>query len=406
MLKPHHRMYLAGFVLDAAAMVTMTVLPFFVFRQLGGGVAMSGIIGAAYMMAYALTALVSSGFVSRADNGLHWAIGGVLLATVSFCLIPAFRQPVVCGTLAAVTCVGNAFVWPALHSWIGAEPDLKKRSHRMGRFNVAWSAGFAVSALVAGALCDLNYLYPFVLLFVLNAIGIALLFSLPHERAHFGQPTSAALEARAGHDRASDVHLYTAWFANFATVAFVAVTRTVFPKRIVELVDAGQLRLLFEAEPAQFLTTAAATKYSWLSFALTGTCAAVFLVLSRTHRWRHRFSYLAAIQAASAAAFWVLSDTRSLVVMMACFVVLGINNGLTFFAAVYYSVANPEHKHGRAAINEAAVGFGAFTGSMAFGLLAARYGMAFPFRYAPLLVAAALAVQVGLLRYGARRHAQ
>jgi len=396
-------MYLAAFLVDAAAMVGMTATPFFVFNQLGGGAAMSGLFGAVSAAGYAGMCLVSSRFVSRTQHGLRWAYFGLIVYTTLTCLMPVFRQPLVCGALAGVATMGMAFVWPALHSWIGGETDLARRGRRMARFNVAWCSGFALSTLFAGPLYDLDYRYPFVLLFGLSAAALALLRSLPHETDHFGVATEAMLQARAGHDRASEVHLYAAWFANLVATALAAVTRTVYPKRIDELVAAGELRLLFEAEPAAILTAGAATKYSWLAFGLTGSCALVFLVLGHTRGWHHRFTYLVLTQAASAAAFWTLAGTKSLAVMLACFVVVGVNNGLAFFAAVYYSLADPARKHRRAAVNEAAVGVGAFSGSAAFGLLAGRYGLGVPFRYAPLLVVAAVGVQLLLLRHGAQR---
>ena len=403
MFAAQRRMYLAAFLVDAAVMVAMTATPFFVFNQLGGGAAMSGLFGAVSAAGYACMCLVSSRFVSRAKHGLRWAYFGLTLYTVLICLMPVFRRPVVCGALAGGANVGMAFVWPALHSWIGAETDLARRGRRMARFNVAWSFGFAVSALCAGPLYDLDYRYPFVLLFALSAAALALLWSLPREVDHFGEATEEMLLARADHDRASEVHLYAAWFANLVGMALAAATRTVYPKRIDELVAAGRLRLLFESDPLQILTGGAATKYSWLAFVLAGACTLMFLVLGRTRRWQHRFRYVLGLQAASGLAFWTLANTESLVVMLACFAVVGANNGLAFFAAVYYSVADPSRKHRRTAVNEAAVGVGAFSGSIAFGLLAKRYGLAMPFRYAPLLIAAAIAIQFLLLRYGTQR---
>jgi len=403
MFAAQRRMYLAAFLVDAAVMVAMTATPFFVFNQLGGGAAMSGLFGAVSAAGYACMCLVSSRFVSRAKHGLRWAYFGLTVYTVLICLMPVFRRPVVCGALAGGANVGMAFVWPALHSWIGAETDLARRGRRMARFNVAWSFGFAVSALCAGPLYDLDYRYPFVLLFALSAAALALLWSLPREVDHFGEATEEMLLARADHDRASEVHLYAAWFANMLAMALAAATRTVYPKRIDELVATDQLRLLFESEPARVLTAGTATKYSWLAFALAGSCALMFLLLGHTRGWQHRFRYLVWTQAASGLAFWALANTTSLVVMLACFAVVGANNGLAFFAAVYYSLADPARKHRRAAVNEAAVGVGAFSGSVAFGLLAKRYGLGMPFRYAPLLIAAALAIQFLLLRYGAQR---
>ncbi len=403
MLKPHRRIYLAAFLLDAAVMVGVTVLPFYVFNQLGGGAAMSGAFGAAFAAAYATTALLSSSVVSRAKHGINWAIMGATGFTVTFSLLPFFRVPLLCGGLVALSNFWCAFAWPAMHSWIGSDPDLRRRGRRMARFNMSWSFGFAVSTLLGGMLYDADYRYPFVLLVALGMGAVLLLKSLPHEADYFGKADEQVLRARVTHDRASEAHLYAAWASGLLIVVLVGASRSVFPKRIEELVAAGELRLLFEPVAPVFLNANAATRYSWLSFALTGTCALMFLVLGRTERWRHRFHYLAGLQLASAGAFWLLSSTHSFVLMLLCFVVVGATNGLAFFSAVYYSMANPALKHRRAAINEGAVGTGGFIGSIVCGLLASRYGIAMPFRWTPLFVVAGVAVQMGLLAYGLRR---
>jgi MFS family permease len=276
----------------------------------------------------------------------------------------------------------------------------------MALFNVSWSFGFAVSPLVAGPLYDYDYRWPFVLLFVVAALTIALLRSLPHEKEYFAPATEEVLVARADHDQASEAYLYAGWCAALVGSVLATVTRNVYPKRIDELVAAGQLRVLFEAEPFELLTRAAATKYSWLAFALALTAAISFLILGRTRRWQHNFQYLVGLQVAGAAAFWVLGNTRSLVIMTSCFIVTGALAGVSFFTGVYYSMVDPAHKHRRAAINEGAVGAGGFAGSMAFGYLAERFDLATPFHYTPVFIALALGVQLLLLRHGrGGRHA-
>ena len=89
--------------------------------------------------------------------------------------------------------------------------------------------------------------------------------------------------------------------------------------------------------------------------------------------------------------------------MLLCFAMVGVNGGVCFFAAVYYSLALPARKHQRAAINETMVGGGSFMGSLGFGLLAGWFGLSMPFRWTPLLVVAGIGLQLLLLRYGMRR---
>jgi len=373
-------------------MAAMTATPFFVYNELGRGAAASGAFGAAQMAAYAAMCIVSSRFVERARNGLDWALLGLTVFAVSYTSVPFFRHVWVCGALSAAAVMAMALVWPALHSWVGAEPDLKRRAYHMGWFNISWSFGFALSPLLAGPLYDWDYRLPFLLLLCLCVAAAALIKSLPHEKVFFKAASVEMLEARRAHDRASEVHLYAAWCATFVINVLAGVTRSVFPRRIDQLVNSGGLRLLFEEQAPAFLTSGSATRYGWLAVVLSFTTAAAFMVWGRTTSWRHRFPLLLWLQAASAGAFWALGHTQSLIIMALCFLVLGAAIGVTFFASMYYGTADPAKKHGRAAVNEGLVGSGGAIGSMVFGYLVGRYGFAHAFNYTPVLVAGALAV--------------
>jgi len=385
-------------------MISIVVLPFYIYSQIGGDAAMSGIFGASQAAAYALLCLVSVKFVSRARNGLNWALLGVSIFAVSSILIPAFRGAIVCGAVATVSMAAAALFWPALHAWVGSEPDLERRAYHMSWFNISWSFGFAISPLFAGPLYDYDYRVPFFVLFATCIPILILLRSMPREKDHFGVAAPEVIQARAGHDRASEAHLYAAWCATFVGGALGGVTRTVYPKRIDDLVASGQLRILFEGTPASILTSGAATKYSWLAFALALTAAITFLVMGRTRGWQHNFKPLIVLQLAAAAAFWILGNTRSLLVMMGCFVVVGCFASASFFSSVFYGMADPDYKHRRAAINEGAVGLGGFAGSLIFGYLAGRYGLSVPFHYTPAFIAVALVAQILLLKYRANKH--
>ncbi len=400
MLKPPIRICLVGFLLDFAVMIGLTAMPFYVFNHLGGGAAMSGSFGAVQASAYAVTCILAAGLVSRTHNGLTLALMGMLVFTICFSTIPLSKSVLLCGGITVFSFVGMGLIWPALHSWVGAEPDPALRAKYMSWFNLSWSFGFAVSPLFAGPLYDLDYRLPFAVLFVLGMACVLILRTMPHEKTYFAEATPEMMDARAGHDRASEAHLHAAWCATFAANALIGVTRCVYPKRVDDLVAAGQLQLFLEDIPAEFLRHAAATKFSWLAGALALSTAITFIVLGKTSFWRHRFQVLFALQALSAAAFWALGTTRSLAVMMCCFVIVGVTLGVAFFSSAYYSLANPEHKHRRASINEGAVGLGGFVGSILFGYAVQQWGVALPFRLTPLFIALAVALQWALLRRG------
>jgi MFS family permease len=390
-------MYAIGFLTDFGIMSFILAMPFYVFRVLDGGPRMSSAFGAAQGAAYAVVCLVSSGFVLRTKNGLNWAIAGMALSTVFICAFPFARNAWVCGALGTLGIGSLALVWPALHSYVGGEPDRVLRSRRMGGFNIAWSLGFALSPLFAGWLFERDYRLPFAVVFALNTTVLLLLRSLPHERDHHGRETAEALELHAASDRASERFLYASWVATMSANFLVQVTRTVFPRRIEDLVAAGELRFLWEPLSSPVLMRGAAEKFSWLAFSLSLFAAVVFIAMGRRQGWRHRAWLLFALQGGAAVSFWLLGNTRSLAVMALCFVVVGANSGFAFFSSVYYSVANWQQKHRRTAINEGAVGMGGAV-SILFGWLAGKYGIEMPFHYTPVLMGGALLVQAVLLR--------
>ncbi|MBP8128438.1 MAG: MFS transporter [Candidatus Hydrogenedentes bacterium] len=404
MFTPLRRMYLVGFVLDFAIMAGITGTPFFLYDVLHGDERMSGYIGGLQMAAYAFACIAVSGIVSRVRNGLWYAMGGIAVFSLVYAPFPLTRSPIVCGALTVVAFGALAFVWPALHSWVGAEPNPAKRARQLGWFNVAWSFGFAVSPMLAGPLYDLDFRLPFLVLLLLGSVCFALLLSLPHERDLFGPGHDQVSEERAAHDRASEVYLYAAWFATFVVNVLVGVLRTVYPKRIQDLLGSGELCMAAGWPLPGFLHAAPATTYALLASALSLLTAAAFMLLGRSRCWRHDFRLVIWLQAGCAGAFWLLGRTSSLLLMAPCFAVVGAALGVAFFSSVYYSVTDAAHKHRRATINEAAVGMGGFAGSVVFGYVIGRSGnLALPFLCTPLFIAAALFLQRLLIAHGRRR---
>ncbi|MBN2309151.1 MAG: hypothetical protein JXR94_09285, partial [Candidatus Hydrogenedentes bacterium] len=364
---------------------------------------MLGVFGAVPPAAYAVMCLASSRFVSRAENGLNWAVFGACAFIGFYALVPVTRIPVVCCAALTAAIASLALVWPAMHSWIGSDPRPKVRARHMGLFNIAWSTGYAISPLLAGPLCDWDYRLPYVVLCCLAFAVFLIVRSLPHERDYFGSASQELLEERADHDRASEAHLLSAWCGVMVASALNNVVRAIYPQRIADLVAANGLRWFCEAAPADILTYAPATKFSWLASALAATTALSFVVMGRTERWHHRFGYRLGLQVAAAGAMWLLVHTESLVLMMASFTVLGANLGFAFFSGLYYSISNPARKHARAAINEGAIGMGGFAGSIVLGHVAGRYGLVVAFEYAPVFVGAALVLQALLLWHSKAR---
>lgn len=403
MFSPILRICLAAFCADAASMSSFIALPFFIFNQLDGGPGMSGGIQAGQALAYAGLCLVSSPFVSKLRNGLSWAQLGVLWFPAMFCAMLLSRDPWICGAFAILSTPGMALVWPAVHSWVGAEPEPDLRRRHMRWLNISWSLGFAVAPLLAGYAYDMDYRLPFALTAAFGFAAFLLLRSLPHEKDHFGVASEELLETRSRHDRLSRIYLFAGWISVLVGNLFAAVTRSVYSDRFEMLAKQERLRWIVTEIPAAWQQQYTVTAYGVLAFFLSLATAAAFFLLGGTKFWRHSFRWIVGVQAATVLSFWVLSFTESLVLMVLCFAVTGFNAGFAFFTATYYSVSDAEHKHRNAAINEGAVGVGVCIGGLGFGQLAEVYGVTFPFRYALVLLPGIVLFEYGLIRWRRKR---
>ncbi|MFA6243795.1 MAG: MFS transporter [Candidatus Hydrogenedentales bacterium] len=396
---PYRRMYLAAFLLDFSVAIGLTAMPFFIYQRLNGGVALSGTVGAVQMAVYAAGCFLSAGFVSRARNSLNWALLGVGIYALLFALVPWASSPALCIVTASLPFLGLALAWPAMQSWLGREPDPTVRARHIAGFNTATAFGFTFSPLLAGPLYDTDFRLPFAALVALGATVLFLIVSLSRTTTH------TAPGHREGEDSAetepagiSTGLLYASWAATFTANGLFAAMRSVYPMRVNELASSGSLTLFRDFRPALLDAVGPATTYSWLAFLLSLATVVCFAIFGRTRAWRGRFSILFASQLAAAASFLLLSQARSLAMMVLCFVVVGANFGVCFFASLYYSLLHAETRHRRAAINEGALGAGGFAGGIGLGYAAGNVGITEAFQCTPLFVLLAIAVQFLLLR--------
>lgn len=407
MWSPFIRLCMVGFLFDFAIMAAITVMPFYVYHQLGGGAAMSGAFGGIQAAAYALTCLISSRYVQQSRHGLRWAYTGMLLFMA---LVPTLgwnRSPWLCGLQSMAGFGSLALVWPAFYSWLGADPDAPRRQRRLGWFNICWSAGFAVSPLVTGPLYDLDFRLAFVAVFVASLVAFAIVWTLPREQDYFGTQTANSEDTPSGtppdrHTVLSEAYLVAAWMAICLANVLVGGLRNVYPKHFEELFNQGSIRLLFQIPPPAFLSGGAATELSVLFALLSAATSACFLFFGATRFWKHRLWMLIGLELAAAAGLSLLTRTQSLLVMTVIFTCCGAFVGGAFFSSVYYGIADPRHKHRRSAINEGVVGLGGLIGSFGFGALAEWLGMQVALDAALPLTLCCVGIQLWITRRALR----
>ncbi len=377
----------------------LTASPFYIFNVLEGGAGMSGVITGLQWALYAVASIVSARYVGRLSNGLLMGVLGATGFAVLFPLGVLISNPYFYVALTTAGMIFPALFWPAMQSWVGAEPDPAVRTHRLALYNLSWTLGLTCAPFATWLLSPIDYRLPFLATALCAGGAAALAASLPHESRMAAPDAETTRTANRGHTTRSEAHLLSAWLSLvLGSTLFNAVT-AVFSFRMEELVKAGAL-CLFHAGTSAPLTAEPVVYFSILAMIMNGMRAGTSLVMGHSTVWQHRFWVLALFQAAAAVAFWVLSFTMSLAVMAVCCAVVGIAAGVCFFASQSYSVANSVKKHQRVSIHEGMVGLGSLLGAVGFGLLADWRGTPWPFANTPFLIAGGLALEAALLRIG------
>ncbi len=398
MFPAHYRHHLSAFFQDFALSSGFALVPFYIYDHIGGGARMSGSVSAVQSLFYAGACLMvarhAAGFARPMRVAVVGSVGFALLMPMVTLMQTGFQVAMI--TVTALMCL--ALYWPAMQSWLSGEPNSRVRSKRMAHYTVAWSLGLAIGPLFTGWLYDFTDVrYAFGLVAAMTLIAAALAWSLPEviEAHSIGAPVDADLIDLAVCER----HLYPTWIANFASWGMVGAMRGVYPKRVHELVDESSLHALWPGGPFDLTGAKAATVYAVLLLSLYGARAATSYWMGKWHGWHGKYAWVFWSQIGAAAALYGLGVSSSIAVISLCCLLIGFNGGITFFASLYYSVADPARCHGRAAIHESLVGIGGFCAAVVAGEMAERLGSGEPFRYAPIVVAIGLLAQFAVFRW-------
>ncbi|MBI2423003.1 MAG: MFS transporter [Candidatus Hydrogenedentes bacterium] len=394
MFSPHIRLSLAAALLDAALLIGMTAFPFHMYDSFAGTAQTSGVIGGIQATIYGIVCLFTGRFLARSLHPMRWGAFGILACGTLF-LLAYPQKDLALFSVFYCTSIGMlSLTWPALHSWLGADPDPDNRGKNMARFNMAWSAGLAVGSLAGGFIYSVHPALPFMCYFAICILSSLLVFSLPEEGKMYDQSVRAENTEDAAYDLRGERLLLSAWIANGLAMALAGITRLVFTKHIDDLVKAGQLRVLFEETPPALLSNATASQvYAIMAFGLCLANAVAFFIMGSTRAWHHRLDVLVIVQCIAGAAVFVLGNTQSVVIMAIAFLAIGVANGAAFFAAVYYCMSNVKKRHARTSINEFAVGAGSALGPIIAGVMMQQAGLHLTFVVIPVIVAGVVLLQ-------------
>lgn len=414
-LKPEYQHYLGSFLLQVSMIVAWTIVPFYTFQHLRGGVRAAALAYGVLTLSLGATCLMSVPFVSTLRNGLLCCLVGSIGFGVFYSTAVFANNMTAFCILIGLSMVFFGLAWPALQSWLGAQPDGKLRTQSFSYFNVAIGMGLTLGPFVAGVFYEIDFRISFLGVLLLSTLAAILFFTLPRETAYFGSSagvadSDAVVTGNSEEDNGNEVYLYCGWLTNMLGWGLTGAVRTVYAGQVNQLVQRGQLILLSDRAPLHVFAAqsapSAATLYSWMQTILSLGYFVAILAMGRTVRWQHRFWLLAASQALLGIAIWVLAGSHSLIVILMCHAVMGAFTGFGYMGSQCYSAANPLLKHRRFALNEGLSHSAGFVVPLAFAQLGTWYGMTWPFRITPLLLAAFIVLQLLSLRYARRRLAR
>ncbi len=374
------RLCAAAFLADMALYLTMTGVPYRALA-LGAGPLILGLLPAARALPYSLST-VGAGALTEGRERLKWARLSLIVAMVSVAALVVAPGLVWLFVLLAVLGTALAFFWPAIQASLADLAGQGTVTGNLGWFNIAWSSGKSVGFLVGGA--------------ILAGVGFGALFA-----AAALAMLAVALLLRAvrvgggedAHKAATPFHpprliprnvgrfRLAAWIANAIAFGVVSVLNLQYPDWLERM---GRPETLFGA-------------YLGLIFA---SQTAAFALLARFSGWQYRAAPLLLGQVPVIAVLLVLPHLRAPAAILATAPLVGAGLGMTYFASLFYSVAEAGSRGRNAGVHEAVLGVGSLLVPILGGIAANATGRAeAPYLFAGAAAMIALGVQgVVLLR--------
>ena len=348
-----------------------------------------GILAAAGPAMYALGCL-TLGRLSDRLGRRNSAVSGLALAALALAGHYFSTQVWHLVACAGVFGCGLSLFWPTTEAWFS---DLAADSPRgldraLGNFNLAWSTGMVIGALLGGFLWQVLEARAFLALLVLLCVVALGLFGVPqprrtepslHLHAHNGQRVDPAVTAR---------YLLSARLTAFLSWFMTGVNLTILPK------------LAHEIHMPESQTGLAIAAYY--------AAVVVGFWIGRTSgRWQYRRWPIVLPVPLALVGMGGLVVAQSVGPFMVACLIAGASTALSASTALYYALhGREEDLAASTAIHETVVGIGGVAGAVVSGLLAealtVRYGLEPALRDCFVMVGAVAAL-IGLAQVVAWR---
>ena len=364
--------YLCVFLMDLALMTFWVGLPYLVKDWFGAKVWQLGLMGTLGAASYVVMCMFAGRIAGRFKRHHLMAAGAMIVAT-AIALVALSWSIWVVMVLVILNGFGHGLFWPTVEAYLSDGAGPTELRHRIGWFNLSWSSGDVIGALLGGGLYGLaRYLaghtgQPWlqaspcllisVIVLCIAVIALTRLRKAP-ERSSWRDKHDHRVPKSPGRGGHSSLKVFwlMALVANCTAMAFRAIMINIFP-------DFGKDLLHYSA-------------LQWgVLLAMTPLARTLmFVYWQRRHGWEYRARYLFGVQALLPLMAIVLIFNSSYWMFLVAFALAGVGMSKTYFASIFYSMdSDHSHEH-RGGIHEAALGVGSMTSPLLAGVLASVSG--------------------------------
>ena len=298
---------------------------------------LAAVMGAIYAIAAAGAGVLVRRFSSASSpRAVLMAALAIWTVAAGMPLLAAHSEPALWAA-ALLGAAASAVTWPIVESYLSAGRHGAEMRAAIGWFNVTWTPATALALLLMPIVSQAGSLAALVLSAAGSIAALAATFALP---ARPGAHEADAAQAAVGREYPYLMRAGS-WLLPMSYI-LVAVMSPLLPHRLAAVgggAGAGGVAALWMV--ARFAT---------------------LLVMWRSGFWHGRWATLALAVGALAAGLAAVMLAPSLVVLAGGLILFGVGMGLTYYGALYYSLAV-----GHAAVDaggsfEALIGFGYFAG--------------------------------------------
>lgn len=373
--------YLSALIVDMALGAVLLCVPLFAIKRFDVSPLFLGYIGTLGALFYSSFVIVFGRLCDRLNRKVILFLGCILFS-VTYTIMPHLKHQAWILVVYPFGSVAMAMFWPSIQSWIALGKDERRLLGDIGKFNISWSMGLMLGPLIGGFLFQINDHAPFIFASSLIILAIILLSKQPlvlEKKKPEGETITISGEQTNINRPASQKLLYVAWVANLASWFTIGMIRNQFPK----------LGVFLGISPVLIGT---------LIFAMGFSQTGMFFLLIRSRRWQFKTISIIPLQALASLGLLMIFLNRLTSVLFLGFIFLGLCSGMTYFSSIFYSLYGHQDKGRKSGLHEGFLGAGILFGPLLGGLAAQEFGLRAPYLVAFILIWAAIAVEIAIIR--------